>query len=281
MVSDETENDWRWDATLYAGSAAHYARGRMAYPQVLIDTIVQALQLDGRQRLLDLGCGPGAVVVPLSIHVREAIGLDPDQSMLDEAQRFAGRQNVTNTGFVCSRAEDLAENLGNFDVVTAAQSFHWMDQPLVASTLRKRINEGGAFVHVGAVTHKGVETDEELSLPQPPHKEVEALIAAYLGPIRRAGQGTLPGGTKSGENQVLPACGFSGPEVHDIGGDEVVQRSVDEVVSAVLSLSYAAPHLFGDRLQAFESDLRALLDAASFEGQFNEKTGDIRVSIWR
>lgn len=253
----------------------------MAYPAVLIDTIVEALRLDQSQCLLDLGCGPGGLIVPISTHVRQAIGLDPDQLMLDQAQLFADKVNATNVVFTCSRAEDLASSLGNFDVVTAAQSFHWMDQTLVATTLRNRINEGGAFVHVAATTHRGVETGEEMELPQPPHEKIESLIATYLGPTRRAGKGTLPNGTKAGENDVLQACGFDGPEVFDIGGGEIVERTVDEVVSAIFSLSYSAPHLFGDRLSNFESELRDLLFSASSDGRFNEKTRDIRVSIWQ
>jgi hypothetical protein len=49
----------------------------------------------------------------------------------------------------------------------------------------------------------------------------------------------------------------------------------------VLSLSSAAPHLFGARLTAFTSDLRALLREVSPNGMFAERQRDITLSFWR
>lgn len=179
------------------------------------------------------------------------------------------------------KAEEIGAEVGYFDIVTAAQSFHWTDQKTVAADLRTRLNEGGAFVHVAATTNRGVTTDDDLGRPQPPHDDIERLVASYLGPVRRAGRSSLPHGTKSGEDDVLRECGFAGPQTIDVGGGEVVERNVDDVVAAVFSLSSSAPHLFDDRLADFESELRALLRAAGDNGRFREKTREIRVSIWR
>ena len=57
---------WEWDPSLYAGSASYYVRGRVAYPPDLIDALVEAMQLDGTGALLDVGCGPGSLVLPLA-----------------------------------------------------------------------------------------------------------------------------------------------------------------------------------------------------------------------
>ena len=46
---------WEWDPSLYAGSAPYYVRGRVAYPQELVDCLVRELALDGAGRLLDVG----------------------------------------------------------------------------------------------------------------------------------------------------------------------------------------------------------------------------------
>ncbi len=54
-------------------------------------------------------------------------------------------------------------------------------------------------------------------------------------------------------------------------------RTPDEVVAAVFSHSGSAPHLFGDRLTAFEGELRRLLG----DGPFAERTRDVGVAIWR
>jgi trans-aconitate methyltransferase len=79
-----------WDPTLYAGAAAHYARGRAAYPPELADLLVRELGLDGTGRLLDVGCRPGSLTLLLAPHFAAATGVDADQDMLAEAARRPG-----------------------------------------------------------------------------------------------------------------------------------------------------------------------------------------------
>jgi hypothetical protein len=105
-------------------------------------------------------------------------------------------------------------------------------------------------------------------------------LESYLGPVRRAGQGTLPEGLPWNEDDVFSAAGLDGPRRVDVGGGEVHARSEDDVVASVFSLSSAAPHLFGQRLGEFEAELRSLLREAVPGGWFTERAGDVRLSIW-
>jgi len=50
--------DWTWDESLFAGAAPYYERGRLPYSPAVADVFEHALGLDGRGRLLDVGCGP-------------------------------------------------------------------------------------------------------------------------------------------------------------------------------------------------------------------------------
>lgn len=266
---------WAWDPSLYEGSARHYALGRMAYPAALADTLRDELGLDGTGRLLDVGCGPGSLTVLLAPLVASAVGVDADDGMIAEARRVPGidwRQ---------LRAEELPADLGTFRLVTFAQSFHWMDQPRVARAVRPMIEPGGAWVHVAATTDRGVAGDDLLPHPRPPWEQVDALVTAYLGEVRRAGQGLLPSGTRGGEEDVLREAGYRGPRRLEIVRSEVVERSADEVAAAVFSLSSSAPHLFGDRFAEFDDDLRSLLRSASPAGVFAERLRDVGVVIWR
>ena len=140
---------------------------------------------------------------------------------------------------------------------------------------------GGCRVHVGATTHRGVPGADPLPYPRPPWDSVEELVARYLGTVRRAGQGTLPTGTRAGEEEVMRQAGFTGPTRLAVGGGQVVERSADEVTAAVFSLSSSAPHLFADRLPSFEADLRRLLRGTSPTGRFCERTHDVALVIWR
>ncbi|WP_433314154.1 class I SAM-dependent methyltransferase [Micromonospora sp. CA-269861] len=276
-----TDAAWEWDETLYAGSAGHYRVGRMPYPPSLAEAIGTTLDLDGTGRLLDVGCGPGSVTLLLAPLFEAAVGVDADRDMLTEAQRRADEVGATNVEWRHLRAEALPSDLGTFRVVTFAQSFHWMDRPLVVDRVRDMLTPDGAWVHVGANTHQGVTGDDPLPYPRPPWQQIDELVAGYLGPVRRAGQGLLPAGTPSGEGEIMRAAGFTGPIRVNVEQGMVVERTVDEITSAVFSLSSAAPHLFADRLPAFSADLRQLLITAARNGRFAERRRDIEVAIWR
>ncbi|WP_062347719.1 class I SAM-dependent methyltransferase [Herbidospora yilanensis] len=258
---------WRWDETLFEGTAAHYERGRLPYAPGYAGTLAAALGLDGRSRLLDVGCGPGIVTLATAPFVGEAIGLDPDPGMLAEARRRAERRGVRNVRWVAGRAEDLPGDLGVFQAVVFAQSFHWTDRDRVAATVLRMLPPGGAFVHIGEVQGP----------PPPVYGEIGELVRRYLGPVRRAGRGVLVNGTPGREDLVLARAGFGAAERVVVPAGETVTRTADDLVAWTFSRSDAAPHLFGDRLAAFEHDLRALLG----EGAFPERLPATEIRIWR
>ena len=108
----------------------------------------------------------------------------------------------------------------------------------------------------------------------------ETLYAGsgYLGPVPRAGRGTLPSGPRPGEDEILRTAGFAGPTwvVLEPGA---VERTEDEVVASVFSLSGSTPHLFGERREEFERDLRALLRQVSPDGRFSELLREMDLDI--
>lgn len=272
---------WSWDETLYGGSAAYYPRGRFPYPPELADALRDELGLDGTGLLLDVGCGPAPLTLQLAPLFERAVGIDADPDMIDEAQRQAARRRVENTEFRKLRAEALPAGLGAVRVATFAQSFHWMDQPRVASLVREMLEPEGAWVHVHATTHQGVGDAAGLPAPAPPHDRIAELIQAYLGPVRRAGQGTRAERPAGGEEAVMVAAGFGGPRRLEVGGGHVHDRSEDDVVASVYSRSSSAPHLFEARLAEFEADLRGLLRRAAPDGRFSERARAVELVIWR
>ena len=68
---------WRWDPTLYRGSAEHYLTGRLPYPAAIADVLRDVLGLDGTGGYLDVGCGPGSVTTILAPLFEHATGIDP------------------------------------------------------------------------------------------------------------------------------------------------------------------------------------------------------------
>ncbi|MEV0020436.1 class I SAM-dependent methyltransferase [Streptomyces tendae] len=274
------EAGWEWDETLFSGTAAFYRRGRLPYAPGLADLLAGVLDLDGRGRLLDLGCGPGTVALRLAGFFDEVVAVDPDPGMLAEAARGAAELEVAHKlRWVRARAEELPAGLGDFTVATLAQSFHWMDRERVAATVRGMLRPGGALVHISDL--KG-ETRAVDGLPYPPvpRAAIDGLVRSCLGPVRRAGRGLLPRGTPSGEDTVLAGAGFAGPYRHVVPGGQALVRTWDDVVAEVFSMSFSAPHLFGDRRAGFEATLRRLLRDASPSGRFSERQPGTEVFVW-
>ena len=58
----------RYDPTIYDGAAAHYRHGRPAYSPGLEPLLAADLGLDGRGRLLDVGCGFGDTTLAIARH---------------------------------------------------------------------------------------------------------------------------------------------------------------------------------------------------------------------
>jgi ubiquinone/menaquinone biosynthesis C-methylase UbiE len=273
---------WQWDDTLFAGTAAYYERGRLPYAPGLADVLAEALKLDGRGRLLDVGCGPGTVALGLAHLFGEIVGVDPDGEMIAAARRAAAAARVSHTAqrWVQARAEDLPGDLGTFTVATLGQSFHWMDRDLVAATINDMLEPGGALVHIADLK---TEILDVAGLPDPavPYPAIADLTRRYLGPIRRAGRGVFPDGTPGDEAEVLSRAGFAGPEHHIVAGGQALVRTWDDVVAWTFSMSYSAPHLFGRRRDEFEADLRQLLADAAPSGRFSERQPSTDAVVWR
>lgn len=283
MTGPETD-DWEWDDSLFEGTAAYYERGRLPYSPALPDALRDALGLDGRGRLLDVGCGPGTITLRLAHLFEEVVGLDADRGMIAEATRLASKLGVTNATWVQLRAEALPADLGTFRVVTFAASFHWMDRPRVAAAVKTMLEPGGAVVQVDAPGYRLDELQGEaqrvdLPHPPPPDAQIDELRRRYLGPDRRAGKG-IRNTSPSGENEVFVAAGFAPGRRVLVPDGRVIERTPDEIVAGRFSTAASAPHLFGDRCADFETDLRALLAEASPSGRFAVRLPDNVLWIW-
>jgi ubiquinone/menaquinone biosynthesis C-methylase UbiE len=272
---------WTWDETLFRGSAPYYVRGRIPYPAGLHDAFAGAAEIPAGARLLDVGCGPGVVALTLADLFAEVVGVDPDGEMLAEAERRAASLGIGNVSWAHLRAEELPAGLGRFRYATFAQSFHWMDREVVSRAMFGLVVPGGAVVHLDSVVQDPAAAPASLPFPRPPDDEIGRLRERYLGSERRAGQGVLRFGTPDDEEAVLQEAGFEAPVRVRVVGRTHLERSIDDVVAQVFSGSGSAPHLFGDRVDEFERELRALLETAADEGRFSAWQGDVDLVFYR
>jgi SAM-dependent methyltransferase len=276
---------WSWDESLFAGAAGYYEQGRLPYAPGLADVFARSLGLDGRGRLLDVGCGPGPVTLRLAPLFEAVVGVDPDPEMLACAARAADRQEIGTATWVRRRAEELPAGLGSFRAVTFAASFHWMDRPRVAAAVAGMLDPGGAVVQVDAPGYRAGDLAAEyrrgsVPFPPPPDTALDELRRAYLGRDRRAGQG-VRNTSPAGEDEVFRQAGFLPAETVIAADQRVLERTADDVVAGMFSLSSTAPHLLGDRRDDFENDMREILAGASPAGRFCVRLPDNILRIWR
>ncbi|HET7486889.1 MAG TPA: hypothetical protein VFJ85_03110 [Acidimicrobiales bacterium] len=105
-------------------------------------------------------------------------------------------------------------------------------------------------------------------------------MARYLGSTRRAGRGTAPVRDHRFEDVLLQSR-FGPPEVLFAAGTPDLVRDSESILSGYLSHASSAPHLFGDRVDDFAADVRALLAARSPAGVFWDWPGDTEVVLAR
>jgi ubiquinone/menaquinone biosynthesis C-methylase UbiE len=90
---------------------------------VLGATLAERLHLRGGETLLDVGCGPGPLVLALGSFFGQVEAVDPDKGMLDLATHRALVEGVTNVRWHRCRAEEMPEDITDVTVATFGQSF--------------------------------------------------------------------------------------------------------------------------------------------------------------
>jgi SAM-dependent methyltransferase len=270
----------RYDPSFFDGAAVHYRRGRPPYSPRLEALLAEELGLDGSGRLLDVGCGPGILTVRLAHLFEGAVGLDPDPAMIAEGRRAAWDRDIANITWIQARAEELpAAAPGQYRLVTFGQSFYWTDEARVAEAVYDMVEPGGALVLVGHHA-EGRAVPPSPGPPRIPHDEIRELVRKYLGSTKRAGQSTAPVQALSLQD-ALAGSRFGAPRVIFAPGIPDRVQDVEGVLSNYLSMSFAAPHLFGDRVDEFADELRELLKERSPEGVFWDWPGDTEVMLVR
>ena len=228
------------------------------------------LALDGTGTLIDIGCGPGTLAVQLAPLFDVVIGIDPEPAMLAGARLHCTDQNVDAT-WIEARAEDLDQlELPTPRLVTFGQSIHWTDQQSVLAVVYRLLQPGGSVALIAPTIAHGT-PPVDTPAPPIPHEQIEALIGRYLDWSR-----TPPEDTYEITLQQSP---FGESRAAYAAGRPDIIRTTNEVVANYLSMSFAAPDRFGDRLEDFVADLNELLLRMSPIGLFHDWPGDTAI-IW-
>ena len=112
-----------------------------------IQLLIDAAQAAPGQRSLDVACGPGLVALAFAGVVRQAVGLDTTQAMLDRARVLQVQRGIANVAWVSGEGDQLPFPDGSFDAVTCRFAFHHMlDPAAVLSEMKRAAKPGGRIV---------------------------------------------------------------------------------------------------------------------------------------
>ncbi|MFG3104035.1 class I SAM-dependent methyltransferase [Streptomyces sp. NPDC048182] len=131
----------RRTAESFGADARRYDRARPPYPEELVARVVA-----GRPgaEVLDVGCGTGIAARQFQAAGCAVLGVEPDARMADFAR--AGGLRVEVATFEGWEPAGRA-----FDVVTAAQSWHWVDPAVGAAKAARVLRPGGRLAVFGHV----------------------------------------------------------------------------------------------------------------------------------
>lgn len=99
-------------------------------------------------RVLDLGCGDGALTLEIARFGGQVTGVDESAALVARATALAAKRHVRNVRFVRGDVESLDFDAASFDLVVVSQTLHSLDDPEKALREAARVLAPGARIIV-------------------------------------------------------------------------------------------------------------------------------------
>lgn len=237
-----------------------YAAFRPKYPTELIELLRIKFTPDGKGRLLDLGCGSGQITFLLAPYYKEVVAFDIDHKMIQEAKQRAAAQNVENIVWFIKPAEEIStDSQEEFDLITIATAFHWMDRNVVLNHSYKLLKAGGGIAIFCAQSWWSSTIAWQ--------KEIIELIQYYLG----TNQSFYPPAWvhNSSHEKLLHAADFKNIQSFTVTTPHL--WSLSNLYGYLYSTIYCKPSRFGEKLQEFEREVESIFRKHNPSGECIEE----------
>lgn len=136
----------RDSSEIWTGKASSYDQARPTPPPALLDLLTQVIHLPHPALVVDVGSGTGLSTAIWSERAARVIGIEPNADMRKEAvHKIEGHPCAAQIEY----REGVAHQTGLpdecADIVTAAQSFHWMEPTATLTEIARILRPGGLF----------------------------------------------------------------------------------------------------------------------------------------
>jgi SAM-dependent methyltransferase len=127
--------------------AAIYDAQRSGYPEALFDDLLEMSRLGPGCRVLEVGCGTGQATAGFAARGLRVVAIDPGDRLLDVARpKF---DKFPHVQFESASFEDWPLGERTFDLVAAAQSWHWVRPEIGFEKASKALSPGGRLAIFG------------------------------------------------------------------------------------------------------------------------------------
>ncbi len=115
------------ESEMFTHAAEYYDKYRPGYPQEIIDSLISVTGISECSDLLEIGCGSGKATGQLIGNGFNILGIDPGEDLIRIGNERFKNESVR---FEKGRFEEYDFGQQKFDVIYAAQSFHWVPQSI-------------------------------------------------------------------------------------------------------------------------------------------------------
>jgi ubiquinone/menaquinone biosynthesis C-methylase UbiE len=131
---------------MWTGEASTYDRTRPTPPPALLDLLTQMIHTPHPALVVDLGSGTGLSTAIWGERAQQVIGIEPNADMRTQAVRkMKEHPSVAHITF----REGVAQHTGLpdecADIVTCAQSLHWMEPAATLAEIARILRSDGLF----------------------------------------------------------------------------------------------------------------------------------------
>jgi len=227
---------------------SQYWQYREPYLPKFFSSAAGEMHLSGAHRLVDVGCGGGAVAFGFAPFVGSIIGVDIDEHALAVARAEAKRRNI-GIDLIHGGPEDLPDYLAPIDVVTIGRAHAYLPREATLARFDKLISPRGHVLVCQTTTQDGLSG---------------RWARAYRLTRRR----------------WAPKKPFPLPEAFMEGSPFVLLKrvvvrrpwrvSVEELVLRAVAFPLTTPEILGSRTDEFMQDVRAAISRDAVDGMLTE-----------
>src|SRR5579872_1774476 len=136
----------RDSSDVWTGKASSYDRVRPTAPLALLDLLTQLIGMPHPALVVDLGSGTGLSTAIWGERAEQVIGIEPNADMRKEAaSNIEGHPYAAHIEYREGVAHQTGLPDGCADIVTASQSFHWMEPTSTLAEIARILRPGGLF----------------------------------------------------------------------------------------------------------------------------------------